>query len=165
MRIINNYCEGLTGERWDATFAMTSGNAEYGDGQRLTKHFRINDAKIGSNILVNNASNFEIGYDGGGFQGNWWHLPPKGLRIEDNIIVGKQDTLIKIFAPPVNATWNNNIVWASGDAVVARTSIDGVRVTDPRLVKTRGIWQLPNQPLRPRPLERKDVGPDAEEKH
>jgi poly(beta-D-mannuronate) lyase len=139
MRIINNYFEGLTGKQWDATFAITSGNAEYGDGQPLTKHFRIHDATIAFNIVVDNASNLEIGYNGGGFQGNWWHLPPSELHI----------------------AWKKNIVWASGAAVVSRSPIDGVRLTDPRLVKTAGIWHLPNQTLHSRPLERKDVGPEA----
>ena len=161
MRIIGNHFEGLTGKRWDATFAITSGNAEYGDGQPLTKHFRIHDAIIAFNTLVNNASNLEIGYDGGGFQGNWWHLPPIGMRIENNIIVGRQDTLIKLFAQPVNSVWANNVAWASGNAVVARTPINGVQVTKPRLVKARGVWHLPNRPPRFYPLKRSDVGPDA----
>lgn len=162
MRILNNYFEGLTGRRWDATFAMTSGNAEYGDGQPLTKHFRIHDATIANNIFVNNRSNFEIGYDGEGFQGNWWRLPPMDLHIQNNIIIGSKDTLITIFAPPVNSRWENNIAWTTGSAVVSHSSIDGVRQMDPKLVNDRGIWRLPNRSLHSRPLERKDVGPKAE---
>jgi hypothetical protein len=162
MRIMNNYFEGLTGRGWDATFAITNGDAEHGDGQPLNKHFRIHDATIAFNTLVNNASNFEIGFDGEGFQGNWWRLPPIGLRIANNIIVGEKDTLIKIFAQPVNCTWENNIVWPTGIAVAARSSIDGVRVTDPQLVRVGGIWQLPNQTAHSHPLERKDVGPDSQ---
>ncbi|MCX6136399.1 MAG: polysaccharide lyase 6 family protein [Ignavibacteriales bacterium] len=161
MRIINNYFEGLTGKRWDATFAITSGNAEYGDGQRLTKHFRVHDATIAGNILVNNAGNFEIGYDGGGFQGNWWHLSPTGLKIENNIVVGSQDTLIKIFASPVNSSWENNTVWPTGGAVVSRASIDGLHVMDPKLVKDGKVWYAPNRRPHSRPLERTDVGPES----
>jgi hypothetical protein len=161
MRIMNNYFEGLTGKGWDATLAITNGDAEHGDGQPLTKHFRIHDATIASNILVNNAGNFEIGYDGEGFQGNWWRLPPIDLRMMNNIIVGEKDTLIKIFAQPVNSTWKNNIVWPTGMAVASRSSIHGVRVTDPQLLRVGGIWQLPNQPPQYRPLERRDVGPDS----
>jgi poly(beta-D-mannuronate) lyase len=161
MRIIGNYFEGLTGKQWDATFAITSGNAEYGDGQPLTKHFRIHDATIAFNTLVNNASNLEIGYDGGGFQGNWWHLPPIGMRIEGNIIVGTQDTLIKLFTQPVNSVWANNVAWASGNAVAARTPINGVQITEPHLVKTRGVWHVPNRPPRFYPLKKSEVGPDA----
>lgn len=162
MRIVNNYFEGLTGKGWDATFAITSGNAEYGDGQPLTKHFRIREATIASNILVHNASNMEIGYDGGGFQGNWWHLPPVGLRIENNVIVGEQDTLIKILTQPVNPVWAGNIAWATGSAVVARSSIEGVRIADPQLVNDGGIWHLSHQSIAHFPLRRHDVGPEAE---
>jgi hypothetical protein len=161
MRIINNYFEGLTGKQWDATFAITSGNAEYGDGKPLTKHFRIRDAVIAFNTLVNNASNLEIGYDGGGFQGNWWHLPPVGIRIENNVIVGNQDTLIKVFAQPLNSTWKSNVAWPTAGAVVSCFPVDGVRVVDPKLVKEGVIWRAPSHPLRSRPLTRKDVGPDA----
>ena len=161
MRIVNNYFEGLTGKQWDATFAITSGNAEYGDGKPLTKHFRIRDAVIASNTLVNNASSFEIGYDGGGFQGNWWHMPPIGMRIENNIIVGNQDTLIKIFAQPMNSSWNNNIAWTTAGVVVSRSTIVGIEVKDPKLMKDGEIWRSPHQPLRSRPLTRIDVGPDA----
>lgn len=161
MRIINNYFEGLTGSRWDATFAVTNGNAEYGDGQPLTKHFRIHDATIAFNTLVNNRGNFEIGYDGEGFQGNWWHLPPEGLHIHNNIIVGTQDTLIKIFTAPVNCGWEDNIAWATGSAVVSRSPINGVRLTDPGMVKDGETWRVPNWPARLRPLRKSDVGPDA----
>lgn len=162
MRIVNNYFEGLTGSKWDATFAITSGNAEYGDGQPLTKHFRIHDAVIERNTLVNNESNFEIGYDGGGFQNNWWHLPPTGLHIANNVIVGSRDTLVHIFTKPTKTISKNNIVWPTGGAVAAGSQIQGVRIVDPQLVKVSGIWQIPNQPARPRPLERTDVGPEAE---
>jgi poly(beta-D-mannuronate) lyase len=162
MRILNNYFEGLTGRRWDATFAITSGNAEYGDGQPLTKHFRIQDATIAGNTLVDNLSNFEIGYDGDGFQGNWWRLPPRGMRIENNVIVGSRDTLIKIFAQPEKSFWQKNIAWAVGAAVASRSSIEGVLIMDPHLMRSGGIWHRPDQPRLSKPLERKDVGPDAE---
>ncbi len=161
MRIINNYFEGLTGTKWDATFAITNGDAEYGDGQPLTKHFRIHDAAIESNTLVNNASNFEVGYDGGGFQNNWWHMPPTGLHVAHNIIVGSRDTLVHMFNKPLKSKWENNIVWPTGTAVASSSPVKGIRVEDPHMVKAAGIWQMPNQPARPRPLERNDVGPDA----
>jgi hypothetical protein len=97
MRMENNYLEGLTGKEWDASFAIIGGNAGCGDGQPLTKHFRIRNAIIAGNILVNNVSGFEIGYNGGGFQGNWWPMAADGLTIENNIVVGKIDTLVKLF--------------------------------------------------------------------
>lgn len=142
MIIINNYFEGLTGKKWDATLAVTSGNAEYGDGQPLTKHFRIRDAVIAFNTFVNNRNNIEVGYDGEGFQGNWWRLPPTGLTIANNIIVGSKDTLIRLFAPPVNSRWEGNIAFAEQGAVVSASVIEGVRVVNPQLVETNGLWHL-----------------------
>jgi poly(beta-D-mannuronate) lyase len=162
MRILNNYFEGLTGRNWDATFAMTGGDADYGQGLPLTKHYCIHDAEIKNNLLVNNASNFEIGYDGEGFQGNWWHLPPTGLHIADNVITGSRDTLIQIYSRPVNSTWENNIVWPTGSAVASGASVAGVRVVDPKLVHTGGIWRLPAQKSGFFPLQTTDVGPIAE---
>jgi parallel beta-helix repeat protein len=162
MRIMNNYIEGCTGNHWDATFVIMNGNAEYGDGQPLTKHFRIHDATITSNLLVNNQTNIEIGYQGTGSLGKWWRLPPIGLHIQNNIIVGVQDTLIKIYTAPLDSRWENNIVWTSGNAVVSNTPINGIRMINPKLEKKGGIWHVPGQSLRSRPLERKDVGPDAE---
>ncbi len=161
MRVLSNYIEGLTGTEWDATMAITGGDAEYGDGQSLTKHFRIREAVVAGNMLVNNASNIELGYNGGGFQGNWWPMAPIGLVIERNIIVGSRDTLIKFFNPPVQTTWRDNIVWPVGKAVASTRSIEGVIVKDPQLVQTSGIWHLPGETPRWRPLTRKDVGPGA----
>jgi poly(beta-D-mannuronate) lyase len=171
MRITNNYLEGLTGTEWDATFAIIGGDAEYGDGKPLTKHFRIHRAVIANNTLVNNASGFEIGYNGGGFQGNWWPMAPEGMAVENNLIVGSVDTLIKYFNPPVNTKWMNNVAWTMGNAVVAGTSIEGVQVADPELKKHAGLWMptasgrtdVGSSLIRTRgPLTSKDVGPESE---
>jgi poly(beta-D-mannuronate) lyase len=162
MLILNNYFEGLTGTRWDATIAIPNGNIEMGQNTPKGKHFRIYDASIVSNTFVNNSSNLEVGYDGDGFQGNWWHLPPINLQIQDNIIVGGKDTLIKIFTDPVSSSWINNIAWATSGAVVSRAPIQGIQVRDPKLVNEGEVWHVPGQPYRTCPLTRKDVGPDAE---
>lgn len=142
MVIVNNYFEGLTGKEWDATLAVTNGNAAYGDGQPLTKHFRIVDALIAFNTFVDNRTGIEIGYDGAGFQGNWWRLPPRGLRFVNNLVVGSSDTLIKIFDEPESADWRGNIAYAREKGVVARHAIPGVRVADPRLLREKGLFRL-----------------------
>jgi hypothetical protein len=161
MTIVGNYFEGLTGTEWDATMAVTGGDAEYGDGQPLTKHFRIRNARIAGNLLVNNAGAMEFGYNGGGFQGNWWPMAPIDMTIEDNVIVGNKGILITFYNPPLQTTWANNIVWPSGRAVASSRPIDGVRVEDPKLVQTDGIWHLPGRPPKLRPLTHSDVGPGA----
>lgn len=144
MKILNNYLAGLTGTRWDATLAVTSGNADYGEGLSLTKHYRIRNAIIAFNTFVNNAGGIEIGYDGEGFQGNWWHKPPQNILFANNLIVGSSDTLIKIFQQPLAASWVGNIAWATQRAVVSRSPVAGVRVADPQLV-TQGELQRPQR--------------------
>jgi hypothetical protein len=142
MVIINNYFEGLTGKKWDGTCAITSGNAEYGDGQPLTKHFRIRDAVIAFNTFVNNKTNIEVGYDGEGFQGNWWRLPPSGLTVANNLIVGANDTLIKMYAVPLHSTWEGNILYVTGGAVVSPSVIQGTKQINPGLANVKGMWRL-----------------------
>ncbi|MBI5474877.1 MAG: right-handed parallel beta-helix repeat-containing protein [Ignavibacteriae bacterium] len=142
MIIINNYCEGLTGTKWDATLAITGGDAEYGDGQKLTKHHRSRYATIAFNTFVNNRSGIEVGYDGEGFQGNWWRMPPVGITIANNVIVGSKDTLIKFFSTPLDSRWESNIAFARGSGIVSGETISGVRVVDPKLIKQQGFWRI-----------------------
>ena len=142
MVIVNNYCEGLTGSKWDAPLAITGGDAEYGDGQKLTKHHRSRYATIAFNTFVNNRSGIEVGYHGDGFQGNWWRMPPVGIAIANNLIIGAGDTLVKFFSSPINSTWEGNIAFAMDGAVVSAASISGVRVVNPMLVRQDGIWRI-----------------------
>ncbi len=167
----DNYLEGLTGSEWDASFAVTGGDAEYGDGKPLTKHFRTRNAVFRRNTLVDNASGIEVGYNGGGFQGNWWPMAPTGLTFEDNLVVGSADTLIKFFNPPVNSVWKGNIVWPTRGAVASSQPTNGIEVRDPKLVKVHGLWKPNAAGLErvgsaivqtSRPLTSGDVGPEAD---
>jgi len=130
MTIVNNYFEGLTGRKWDGTIAMTSGNADYGMGLPLTKHYRSRWTVLAFNTLINNAAHLEIGYDGEGFQGNWWHLPPADITVANNIIIGASDTLINIYTEPINALWEGNYIYPSDDAIgMSRPIEKGVAMT------------------------------------
>ena len=142
MLVFNNYFEGLTGSKWDAALAMTSGNADYGKGLSLTKHYRTRNAIIAFNTFVNNRGNIEIGYDGEGFQGNWWTLPPEDVTIANNIITGSEDTLFKIYSPPVRSRIKNNIVFPVGESAAASRRVTGVRVLDPKLTRAGNLWRL-----------------------
>jgi len=139
MVIVNNYMEGLTGREWDAPLAVINGDADYGEDKPLTKHYRIRHAVIAYNTLVENASGLEIGYDGGGFQSNWWFYPPEGLTIANNLIVSNRDTVVRIFTPPLSTSWAGNIVYATGTGRLPSQQIEGVVVADPRLVRKDGI--------------------------
>jgi poly(beta-D-mannuronate) lyase len=139
MVIVNNYMEGLTGREWDAPLAVINGDADYGEEKPLTKHYRIRDAVIAYNTLVENASGLEIGYDGGGFQTNWWFYPPQGLTIANNLIVSNRDTAVRIFTAPVSSSWTGNIVFATGAGQVPSGTTGGVTIGDPKLVRKDGI--------------------------
>jgi len=141
MVIVNNYMEGLTGSGWDATLAATNGDADYGEGKPLTKHYRIRHAVIAFNTMVDNASGLEIGFDGAGFQNNWWTMPPSGMVVANNIFVGKKDTLIRFLSPPLETIWRGNVAFVTGGGVVAADPVPGVRIVDPHLVRQDGWWR------------------------
>lgn len=139
MVIVNNYTAGLTGTEWDAALAVTNGDADYGDGQSLNKHFRIRDALIAFNTFVDNTGGLEIGYDGGGFQGNRWPLPPSGLVIANNVFVGAHGGHIRQFAVPERSRWEGNILFTRGGTPALPAGLEGVRVLDPALVPVDGL--------------------------
>ena len=164
MTIVGNYMEGLTGSGWDATIAATNGDADYAEKKPLTKHFRITNALLERNILVNNASGLEIGFNGAGFQGNWWSKPPEKMTMKNNIIVGSSDTLIKLMDTPIDARFENTIVFPTGKAVAYAQPIPGVIVNDPSLRNVNGL-KLPKgmrSSKELRILKANDVGPDSQ---
>ncbi len=167
MTITNNYFEGLTGKGWDATIAATNGDADYGEGKPLVKHFRIRNAVVSNNIMVNNASNIEIGFDGAGFQNNWWAKPPQEMIIANNIVVGSQDTLIKFFDLPINSLFKNNFIYAEGNAIPFSKKLEGVEIKNPAMKRVNGLLRptlksIPiNKIYSSKPLTPNDVGPNA----
>jgi hypothetical protein len=118
--IINNYFEGLTGTRWDAPITLTQGDAEEGGG--LTDHWRIERAVIANNTLINNEHGIEIGYDKSGD----YDKPARDVVIAYNILQSDTGSLVTIMNTPDNMTWIDNIVYATGDAVIG----DGDAFTD-----------------------------------
>lgn len=109
--IINNYFEGLKGERWDAPITLTQGDAESGNGS-LSKHFRIERAVIAYNTLINNDFGIEIGYDNNGK----YSKPPRDVVIAYNIVQANQNNLIRYYNQPSNMTWKNNVMHTTGSA-------------------------------------------------
>jgi poly(beta-D-mannuronate) lyase len=143
MKVINNYFEGLTGQKWDASLALTSGNTDYGLGQPLTKHYRARYCVVAYNTFINNSSNIEVGYDGEGFQGNWWKMPPVEIIIANNIVVGTNGELIKVFQEPINSTWQGNIVFSKSYSEFKEMfDKNEVAKLDPKLQSVDEIWKL-----------------------
>lgn len=164
MKIINNYFEELTGVNWDASLALTNGDADYGTGLPLTKHYRSRYILVAFNTFVNNKSNIEIGYDGGGFQNNWWKLPASEIVIANNLVLGKEGKLIDIITAPVNSLFIGNYLYPQNKAEVGgEFSEDEAKVINPRLVKSGEVWTLSkNSPIRRKssgkfPVVNKDI--------
>lgn len=164
MKIIGNYCAGLTGKEWDATVAVTNGDADYGEGKPLTKHYRTTNTLLADNIFVNNVSGIEIGFNGAGFQGNWWTKPPVRITFRNNIITGARDTLVKFLTEPIESLFENNIVYPTGTAVASSKPLQGIIVSDPQLTYSSGLL-LPQgidaENLGLRRLMPNDVGPNS----
>ncbi|MFZ4620322.1 MAG: polysaccharide lyase 6 family protein [Bacteroidota bacterium] len=163
MTITGNYLEGLTGSGWDATIAATNGDADYTEKKPLTKHYRITNAVLANNVMVNNAGGLEIGFDGAGFQANWWSKAPEKMLVKNNIIVGSSDTLVKMMDPSSVITFEGNLLFAQGSAVASSVRSAGLTVADPKLKKVDGFL-LPNGSKKHYSLRRlsaNDVGPNS----
>ncbi len=163
MTITGNYLEGLTGSGWDATIAATNGDADYSEKKPLTKHYRITNALLENNVMVNNAGGLEIGFDGAGFQGNWWSKAPEKMQVKNNIIVGSNDTLVKMMDPSSVIVFEKNIIFPLKSAVAAGVKSTGIIVADPKMKKVDGFL-LPNGSKKNYALRRltmNEVGPNS----
>ena len=110
--IYNNYFEGLEGTTWDAPITLTNG--DYDGGSNLSNHFRINRAIITNNTLIDNKHNIEIGFTNNGK----YTKPPRDLTIANNIVVARENEIIKILTDPINTAWQNNLFYTTQTAVL-----------------------------------------------
>jgi poly(beta-D-mannuronate) lyase len=47
-----------------------------------------------------------------------------------------------MYAMPRNSSWEGNIAYATGEAVVSGSAIQGVKEINPGLVDAKGMWRL-----------------------
>lgn len=140
-RIIGNYFSGNDGTAAYSTIAVGNGSqADLANGENT--YDQPHDCVVAFNTLVNNKINLVVGVRGDK------NFPPVNLVVANNIIQGEVGKLIDIATAPVNATWQDNIVWgaaASGDTIPAK----GFRRIDPLLAKdTDGVFRLkPSSPV------------------
>lgn len=114
-KIVNNYFEGLTGSKWDAPITLTNGDAEEGSTS-LSKHFRIERALIANNTVVNCDYGVELGFTNNGK----YSKPPRDVVFTHNLISGSKNALVNIISAPVNMRWSDNLLYATGNAVVGQ---------------------------------------------
>lgn len=136
-RVYNNYFQDLSGSVWDAPITLTNG--DYNGGSNLTKHFRINRAKVVFNTLVNNTNAIQIGYTNNGN----YSKPPRDVVIANNIIVGNENNLVKIYTTPINMKWQGNIMFASENAKLGISANPSeIKEIDPQLEINDNYWRL-----------------------
>lgn len=138
-RIFNNYFEGLTGSTWDAALTLTNGDYDGEFSGGLTSHWRIKRAEIVFNTLVANSHNIEIGFTN---SGNYTQVP-RDVLLANNLITGTENQLVNIITPPLNITWQSDILFPQGSASTGIAPIPSqIIVTDPQLVYSDSLWRL-----------------------
>ena len=133
-KIINNYFEGLTGEKWDAACTITNGDAPV-TSTSWSAHFIPKNVVFANNTYVNNKSNIEIGFTNNGNYGK----VPEGCIIANNICVEDNAPIVKIHnvASQAGVTFTNNIMYPTGTSSVGITATESaIKVVDPLLMKT-----------------------------
>jgi len=136
-KIYNNYFEGLMGHTWDAAITLTNGDTDTGS---LSGHWRIDNAIITHNTLVNNYSNIEIGY---AKADNSWKKEPRNVTMANNLVVGSKTDLIKIITTPTNFTWSGNIMYPQdGVGLGMEAAEDQIKIIDPILESVDNLWLI-----------------------
>lgn len=134
-KIINNYFEGLTGDKWDAACTITNGDVTNTSSSN-SSHFLAENIVFAFNTLVNNKSNIEVGFDNNGAYG----LAPKNNILANNIVVGDVNPFIKYYSTTslAGVGFQNNLMYPTGSATIGLTSITDAQIKniDPLLVKS-----------------------------
>ncbi|MGA9520262.1 MAG: chondroitinase-B domain-containing protein, partial [Myxococcaceae bacterium] len=124
--ITNNYIEGSTGTGAQGTLILNSGctEADTGDGADCSVATRVT---VAHNTLVgNNPTHLVIGSTSSSRP-----LPPRDLRVENNLIVGDAGKLVDFALAPEGFTAAGNVLW--GAASPGDMPSDAFVQADPRL--------------------------------
>ncbi len=133
-KIINNYFEGLTGEKWDAACTITNGDAAI-TSTSWSAHFVPTNVTFAFNTYVNNKSNIEIGFTNNGNYGKY----PSNCLIANNIFIDDSAPIVKSYSTNALAgvSFSNNIMYPTGNSSIGVSLTDAqARQIDPLLVKT-----------------------------
>ncbi|GAB6937874.1 polysaccharide lyase 6 family protein [Isoptericola variabilis] len=142
--VFDNYFEGLRGSGYTAALQIDGGDVD-GSGS-TSAHWRVHRATVVHNTFVDNTSNVEVGAN--------YVLPPVDSLVADNLVVGSAGPLFQEHKQPAGVTYSGNVAWPTGAATLGIDAAPReVRVADPRLVRSGGLWRL-----RPGPAMNTAVG-------
>ena len=140
-KIYNNYIEGTTSDPppslgWAAAITVGSGSVQDHLASDSAESRKGQDApdrvRVTFNTLVNNFRNIA---------GEDRAFVPRACVIANNIVRGDNGTLVILSAdPPVNFSWEGNILW--GTAANGNIPTSGFRRVDPLLMSVSGLYHL-----------------------
>jgi poly(beta-D-mannuronate) lyase len=134
--IVNNYFSGLTGDTWDAALTVTNGDAELTGSN--TAHWRPTNIVAAFNTFMDNANNIQFGFTNNGS----YSKPPANITFANNLVVGSQGQMIKVFTQPSGMIYSGNIIFpTNGASVGISAGQDQVLVTDPQLTLDDSVWR------------------------
>lgn len=136
--VVNNYFEGLTGDKWDPVLAITNGDKSNGGDLNNSSHLVPEKLIFAHNTMVNNKSNIEIGYDNSGK----YTKKPVNCQIKNNIILTNTTDCIKLYTENHRSSivLDNNIFYPTGDAQMGVTfSGSEIKKVDPKLEKATQV--------------------------
>ncbi|MFV0467721.1 MAG: chondroitinase-B domain-containing protein [Dysgonomonas sp.] len=133
-KVINNYFEGLTGEKWDAACTITNGDAT-NSSNSWSAHFVPENIVFAFNTYINNKSDIEIGFTNSGSYGK----SPVNNRISNNIFVQNTAPIVQVHTASSlsGVAFSNNIMYPTNTATIGISlSESEVKQIDPQLEKT-----------------------------
>ena len=133
-KIVNNYFEGLTGEKWDAACTITNGDM-LNSSSSWSAHFIPENIVFAFNTYINNKSDIEIGFTN---NDNYGKSPVNNL-IANNIFIQDTNPIVKVHTAKSlsGVSFSNNVMYATNTASIGTslTEVQAVQV-DPLLTKT-----------------------------
>ena len=135
--ITNNYIEGSTGTGAQGTIILSSGCTEADTGKG-TDCSVANRVTVAFNTLVGNQPTHLVI----GASTSTRPIPARDLRIENNLLVGEQGTLVDFERAPEGFTATGNMLW--GAASPGDMPSSGYVRMDPRLVRAKDGLMRPS---------------------
>jgi len=117
-KIINNYFEGLTGEKWDAACTITNGDVT-NPSSSWSSHNIPENVVFAFNTYINNKSDIEIGFT----NSDKYSKTPKNCLITNNIYVQPENPIVTIHTAKAasGVTFANNIMHATENGSIGTT--------------------------------------------
>jgi poly(beta-D-mannuronate) lyase len=130
-RIVNNYLEDLTGERFFSAIGFMAAV----ENSELNGYFQVKRAFVAFNTVVNCRNSF---YFGIGFGSRGRKLPVEDSTFVGNLVFSQSAPLVSQLVEPVRSVWKGNVF---GGADLGIPAVEGLLVRDPQLVRNSpGYW-------------------------